>query len=180
MAGDESALPWKGETPEGSGPGDSSIWERITGLQIARLHYLDNLGPTGSQGLALEFTNGARFIIFAGRDQNSGYSARLFVRFMRRPLIALPRMEKVWSGLVLGDDYGPTDELQRAVNGAVIHGVLGGRERTAKGGELRAIELTGGRNLTLWAEPALRMTDEGLMTADVGYAYSDRLRRHFE
>jgi len=171
---DESALPWeRAEKPEGTGPGPSRLQERLAGLQVSRLYYLDQLGPTGSPGLALEFTTGAKIIIFAGRDRGSGYTARLFFRWMNRPLIVVPRIQRALSHGRDRDLDDPPDELQQYVEGGVINGVLSTHEKTAKGGEVMGIEFRGGGVLTLWAEPTMKRTRDGAMIADIGYVWSD-------
>lgn len=176
---DGHLLPWeRGERPEGTGPGPSRLQERISGQQVSRLYYLDQLGPTGSPGMALEFTSGAKLIIFAGRDRGSGYSARLFFRYLKRPLIVLPRMEKAFGyGRTRGLDE-PADELQKAVEGEVVIGAPTCVEKTAQGGEMMTIEFKHGNKLVLWAEPTMKRTPAGAMIADVGYAWAGPERSH--
>ena len=171
--GDEAALPWeRAERPEGTGPGPSRLQERIAGKQVSRLHYLDALGPTGSLGFGLEFTTGEKLLIFAGRDRTSGYTARLFFRWLKTPLIVLPRMARAFAAGRDGDPAsGAPDDLQRAVEGGVIEGPLSTREQAAGGGEMLAIEFRGGGKLMLWAEPTMKPTRDGPMTADIGYAW---------
>jgi len=151
------------------------LQERLEGQQISRLHYLDAPGPTGSRGIALELTTGAKLLIFAGRDRNSAFSARLFFRWLAPPLIILPRMARAFSRGRDGDPAAePPDELQQRVEGAVIHGVLHSTKPTAHRGEQMAVELRGGGRLAFGAEPIMRMTAEGeLLAADLLWSFSE-------
>lgn len=172
---DEAFLPWqRAEKPTPK----TLLEERLEGQQVARLHYLDAVGPSGSRGLALELTTGARLLIFAGRDRNSTYTARLVFRWMPPPLIILPRMANAFSQGRDGDPTaGPPDELQRRVEGAVIHGVLTTTRPTSWGGEQTCFELRGGARLALAAQPIMRMAPEGeVLLADLVWQYSEQER----
>lgn len=173
--GDIPSLPWdRAERPTPT----TLLQERLEGQQISRVHYLDAPGPTGSRGLGLELTTGGKLLIFAGRDRNSQYTARLLFRWLDPPRIILPRMARAFSQ---GRDGDPTaespDDLQRRLEGAVIHGVLTTSVPTPWRGEQTAIELVGGGRLALAAEPIMRMTADGeLMSADLVWQYSEKER----
>ena len=172
MADDIPTLPWDGAekpTPK------TRLQEMLEGQQIAFLHYLDTPGPTASRGIALELTTGAKLMIFAARDRNSVFSARLMFRWLNPPLIVLPRMARAFSQGRDGDPSAePPDDLQRRVEGAVIHGVLHSTKPTRNRGEQCAIELRGGARLAFGAEPIMRMTADGeLLAADLVWSFSE-------
>jgi len=172
---DESALPW--ERAEKPTPA-TLLQERLEGQQVAFLHYLDEPGPTGSRGIALELTTGAKLIIFAGRDRESRYAARLFFRWMDPPRIIVPRLARAFS---MGRDGDPTadpaDALQRRIEGLVIHGVLHTTALTRERGEQMAIDFRGGARLALAARP-IEQRMGGLLVADLLYVYSEPERSH--
>mgnify|MGYP001577329801 FL=1 len=170
--GDESILPWsRAERPVPK----TDLQEYLENQQISRLYYLDEVGPTGSRGLAIELTTGAKLVIWAGRDRNSVFSARLFFRWIPAPLIVLPRMARAFAGGRDGDPAsGPPDDLQRAIEGHVIRGVLHSRRPTNVQGEQMAIEMTGGGKFALGAAPIMRQTADGaIMIADLVYEWSE-------
>lgn len=148
------------------------LQERLEGMQVSQLYYLTEPGPTGSYGLVLELTDGAKLIIFASRDRYSQYSARLLFRWMERPLIVLPHMERAFMG---GRDpvADPPDELQQRIEGGVIRGVHHIRTPNERGGEVLEVEFTGGGRLHLAARPIEKLTAEGPLLADIDYAWSE-------
>jgi len=162
--------------PGGFGPIEypeprTHLQERLEGQQIAVLHYLDEAGPTGSRGLAVELTTGAKLIIWAGRDRYSKYSARLFFRLMESPMIITPGMARTFSH----GERGERDELQQALEGEVIRGVIHHREPTKVGGEQVEVELVGGRRWRLAALPMERILPGGqTLLADIEWAITDR------
>lgn len=164
---DESVLPWqRAEKPEKR----TRLEELLEGQQIARVHYLDKLGPTGSFGLGIELTTGARLIVFTGRSADSKYTALIAFRYLPRPLIVLPRLEKVWRfGMSRDPDAEPPTDLQRYLEGQVVRGVVNHSEPAAKGGEQVEFEFSGGMRLHLIAEPTKKRTHDGLMIADLVY-----------
>lgn len=166
-ARDGSLIP-QGEHPEPR----TRLQERLEGAQVSRLYYLTEPGPTGSYGLVLELTDGAKLIIFAGRDRYSAYSARLLFRWMDRPLIILPRMETAFSG---GRDpvADPPDALQQRIEGSVIKGVHHVRTPNEHGGEMMELELSGGGRLHLAARPIEKRTAHGPLLADIEYTYTE-------
>ena len=157
--------------PQGEHPEPRTrLQERLEGQQISRLYYLTEPGPTGSYGLALELTDGAKLIIFAGRDRYSQYSARLLFRWLERPLIVLPRMERAFAG---GRDTvaDPPDDLQQRVEGSLIRGVIHHRTPNVHGGEVLEMEFSDGARLSLSARPLEKATAQGPLLADVEYEY---------
>lgn len=156
-----------GEHPEPR----TRLQERLEGQQVSRLYYLTQPGPTGSYGLALELTDGAKLIVFAARDRYSAYSARLLFRWMDRPQIVLPRMERAFVG---GRDpvADPPDDLQRHIEGSVIRGIHHFRTPDELGGEHMEIEFSGGGRFHLAAHAIERVTAEGPLLADIDYAYA--------
>mgnify|MGYP001595889365 CR=1 FL=1 len=174
---EEAFLPW--ERAEKPAPA-TDLQEKLERQQISQLHYLDNVGPTGSRGLVLELTTGARLIVWAGRARGGPFSARLFFRWLPRPLIVLPRMERVFSGGRSRNPLAdPPDELQRRVEGSVIHGVLHSKRPTSNQGEQCAIEMVGGGRLALAASPIMKNDEDGdLMLADLVYEWSEQERTH--
>lgn len=174
---EETHLPWRGtERPAPR----SDLQEKLERQQIARLHYLDDVGPTGSRGLTIELTTGARLIIWAGRVRDPKFTARLYFRWLPRPLIILPRMERAWSGGRSRDPLAePADALQKYVEGSMIHGVLHSKRPMRGGGEQMAIEMVGGGRFAIGATPALSQTDEGeVLLADLVYQWSERNRTY--
>ena len=170
--GDESLLPWqRAERPAPK----TDLQEYLEGQQISRLWYLDDVGPTGSRGLAFELTSGAKLLVWAGRDRTSAFTARLFFRWLPPPRIILPRMARAFSAGRDGDPAAERpDDLQRAVEGQVIRGVLHSRRPTSAGGEQLAIEMTGGAKLALGATPIMRQTAQGdLQLATLDYEWSE-------
>lgn len=160
-----------GEIPERR----SLLQERLENKQVSRLYYLTEPGPTGSYGLVLELTDGAKLIIFAGRDRYSTYAARLLFRWMERPLIVLPRMEKAFAG---GRDpaVDPPDDLQQRVEGSVIKGVHHFRTPNEHGGEVMDVEFSGGGRLHLAARPLEKLTAKGPLLADIDYEFTEPTR----
>ena len=164
--------------PGGFGPLEypeprTHLQERLEGQQIAILHYLDEAVPTGSRGLALELTTGAKLIIWAGRDRYSRYSARLFFRLMESPLIVTPGMARTFSH----GEAGERDELQRALEGEVIRGVIHHAEPTKAGGEQVEVELVGGRRVRFVALPMETILPGGLkLLADIEWEITDSAR----
>lgn len=150
------------------------LQERLEGRMLSRLHYLDTLGPTGSRGLGLELDTGAKLCIFAARDRNSRYTARLVFRWIDRPRIVLPRMDRTWRrGRDADPTAGPADDLQRYVEGQQIRGILSTRTPTASGGEQCALEMADRGRLAIAAQVAEARTDRGeLLRADIVYEYS--------
>lgn len=170
MAQDANFLPWqRAEKPTAK----TLLQERLEGQQVSRLHFVDEPGPTGSRMLVFELTTGGKLIVMAGRDRNSAYTARLLFRWMNPPMIILPRMARAFSGGRDADpEAGPPNELQRYIEGAVIHGVLHSSRPTSVGGEQCAIEFVGGGKLALGAVPIMRATEHGPLLADLLYEYS--------
>ena len=166
-ARDANFLP-KGEHPEPR----TRLQERLEGQQVSRLFYLTQPGPTGSYGLVLELTDGSKLIIFAGRDRYSQYAARLLFRWMERPFIVLPRMERAFAG---GRDpvADPPDDLQQRIEGSVIRGVHHVKTPNPHGGEVLELEFTGGGRLHLAARPLEKLTAEGPLLADIEYDYTE-------
>lgn len=174
--GDESLLPWqRAERPAPK----TDLQEFLEGQQISRLWYLDEVGPTGSRGLALELTTGARLVVWAGRDRTSAFTARLFFRWLPPPRIIVPRVAKAFAEGRDGDPAAERpDDLQRAVEGQVIRGVLHSRRPTSVGGEQMAIEMRGGAKLALGATPIMRQTAQGdVQMATLDYEWSEPERR---
>lgn len=176
MAHDESLLPWaRGERPTPT----TDLQAYLERQQVSRCYYLDAVGPTGSRGIVLELTTGAKLVIWAGRDWTSGYTARLLFRWLPPPRIILPRMARAFSGGREADPANaPPDDLQQRIEGALIHGVLVTTRPTTCGGEQTAIEFVGGARLALGAVPIMRATPEGeVQLADIEYVYSEPKRR---
>lgn len=169
--------------PFGGGRGErqelrSRISEFTEGQQVSYLHYLDEPGPTGSRGIALEFTTGARLICWAGRDRNSQFTARLLFRFMDPPKIIVPRVASLLSfgRNVLAD---PPDELQREIEGEVIVGIRHSRIPTQTGGEQMGIEFKGGKILAMAAvavSPTLTADGTSAVIADLIWQVIDPSR----
>lgn len=162
-----------GERPEKR----TRLQEYLEGQQIARLFYLDDSGPTASRGLALELTTGAKLLIFAGRDRNSKYAARLIFRWLARPVIVLPRMGRMFSrGRGADPDAGPADALQERLEGQVIRGVLHRHEPSPRGGECLDVECQDGR-LHLEAVVVEGKDHEGVrLLADIEWEWIVRKR----
>lgn len=158
-----------GEHPEPR----TRLQERLEGAQISRVYYLTEPGPTGSYGLALELTDGAKLIIFAGRDRYSQYSARLLFRWLERPTIVLPRMEKAFVQGRSGDAQADLpDSLQQQLEGLVIRGVIHRKEPTGTGGEALSIEFSNGHLLVLVAEVMDKMLADGeRLLADIRWHF---------
>lgn len=156
------------------------LQEMLEGHQIARLYYLDEVGPTGSRGLAFELTDGSRLIIWAGRDRYSKFSARLFFRRLPPPLILTPDRAAGFSrGRGADPDAGPPDELQRRVEGQLIKGVVHSREPTEKNGEQISFEFTQGARLHLSALPMERVRPgEKMLLADIAYEFTRPEKKH--
>ena len=150
------------------------LQERLEGHQIAVLHYLDEVGPTGSRGLAFELTDGSRLIVWAGRDRYSKFSARLFFRRLPPPLILTPERAAGFSrGRAADPEAGPPDELQRRVEGQMIRFVIHHKEPTLNNGEQIEWEFTGGARLHLSALPMERVRPgEKMLLADIAYEFT--------
>ena len=151
------------------------LQERLEGQQLSRLYYLNEPGPTGSFGLAFEWTTGAKLIVWAGRVRGSRYSARLFFRWLDPPLIVLPRMARAFSG---GRDRTPEagtpDDLQRLLEGEVVDHVLHLTTPTVSGGEQIQVAFKGGRSLHLAALPTEKRTPDGrMLLADIDYTVEE-------
>lgn len=172
MARDANFLPW--ERAERPTP-RTRLQEYLEGQQVSRFYYLDDVGATGSRGIALELTTGAKLIVWAGRDRNSHYTARLVFRWIPMPRIILPRMARAFSAGRDGDPASaPPDDLQRRVEGSVIHGVLHTTTPTECGGEQIAFEMRGGGRLALGAVPIMTATPEGhIQLADIQWWWSE-------
>ena len=155
------------------------LQEMLEGHQISRVHYLDQVGPTGSRGLAFELTDGSKLIVWAGRDRYSKFSARLFFRRLPPPIILTPDRAAGFSqGRVADPEAGPPDALQRQVEGEVISSVIHHLEPTTMGGEQIEFELKGGARLHLKALPMERVQRGEMLLADVEYEFTrpDRTR----
>lgn len=175
---DEAVVPWQqAERPVRR----EELEQYLEGQQIAVLRYLDAIGPTGSLGIAFELTTGARLLIYAARSGDSKYTAVLAMRWLPRPLIILPRLEKVWRyGMTRELGAEPPDELQKRIEGQVIRGIIQHEDAAGRGGEWISVEFSGREMLHVVAEPALKMLDSGeLMVADVVVYYSTPERRTF-
>lgn len=156
------------------------LQEMLEGHQIARLHYLDQVGPTGSRGLAFELTDGSKLIVWAGRDRYSKFSARLFFRRLPPPLILTPeRVAGFLRGRSADPDAGPPDELQQRVEGQLIKFVIHHKEPTQSNGEQIGFEFTQGARLHLSALPMERVRPgEKMLLADIAYEFTQPERRH--
>ena len=151
----------------------TDLQEMLEGHQIAVLHYLDEVGPTGSRGLAFELTDGSRLIVWAGRDRYSKFSARLFFRRLPPPLILTPERAAGFSrGRAANPEAGPPDELQRRVEGQMIKFVVHHKEPTEKNGEMIEVEFTGGARLRLSALPMERGRAGETLLADVEWVFT--------
>ena len=153
----------------------TALQERLEGQQLSRLYYLMEPGPTGSYGLALELTTGAKLVVWAGRDRNSIFSARLLFRWLEPPLIVLPRMERAFAG---GRDGTPEaeapDELQRLLEGEVVTDVRHFHTPTVAGGEQIEFAFKGGRSFHVAALPVeKRLSDGRLLLADLDWSVEE-------
>ena len=176
---DGDFLPPGGFKPIERGLPRSYLQEMLEGHQIALVHFLDDVGPTGSRGLAFELTDGAKLIVWAGRDRFSLFSARLFFRRLDPPRVVLPETLRVLSGGRARDPaLGPPDALQERVEGEVVKNVVHHRTPTKSGGESIDFELSGGARLRLTAVPMERVRGGETLLADVVYEWSQPERRH--
>lgn len=150
------------------------LQEMLEGQQVARLEYLDDPGPTGSRGLALELTDGTRLVIWAGRDRYSKFSARLFFRRLPAPLVAVPETIAGWSrGRRADPTASPPDALQRVVEGEVIRHVIHHAEpERATASELIEVEFRDGGRLYLFARPMERLIRGERLLADIEWRYT--------
>ena len=155
------------------------LQEMLEGQQVARLHYLDQAGPTGSRGLAFELTDGSKLVVWAGRDRYSKFSARLFFRRVPPPLILTPERAAGFSrGRAADPDAGPPDDLQREVEGEVVRYVIHHKEPTERAGECIEFELKAGARLYLAAVPMERVRRGEKLLADVEWVFTKPERRH--
>ena len=155
------------------------LQEMLEGHQISRLHYLDEVGPTGSRGLAFELTDGSKLVVWAGRDRYSKFSARLFFRRLPPPLILTPERAAGFSrGRAADPAAGPPDALQRRGEGQMIKFVIHHKEPTEKNGETIEVEFTGGARLSLSALPMERVRRGEKLLADVEWVFTKPERRH--
>ena len=155
------------------------LQEMLEGQQISRLHFLDQVGPTGSRGLAFELTDGSKLIVWAGRDRYSKFSARLFFRRLPSPLILTPERAAGFSrGRGADPEAEAPDDLQRHVEGEVIRFVVHHQEPTEKNGEQIELELVGGARLHLKALPMERVRAGETLLADISYEFTRPERTH--
>ena len=155
------------------------LQEMLEGHQISRVHYLDQVGPTGSRGLAFELTDGSKLIVWAGRDRYSKFSARLFFRRLPPPIILTPdRAAGFSSGRSVDPEAGPPDDLQRHVEGEVIRYVIHHQEPTEANGEQIELELVGGARLHLKALPMERVRPGETLLADIAFEFIRPERTH--
>ena len=169
---DGDFIPPGGFKPIEHGLPRTYLQEMLEGHQVAMLHYLDDVGPTGSRGLAFELTDGAKLIVWAGRDRYSRFSARLFFRRLDPPRVVLPETLRVLSGGRARDPaLGPPDALQERVEGAMVKNVVHHRVPTEAGGEALDFEFSGGARLRLTAVPMERVRGGEMLLADVQYEF---------
>ena len=176
---DGDFLPPGGFRPIERGLPRSHLQEQLEGHTIAILHYLDDAGPTGSRGLAFELTDGAKLIVWAGRDRFSRFSARLYFRRLDPPRVVLPETLRVLSGGRTRDPaLGPPDALQERVEGQVIGAIVHTRQPAASGGEQIKWEFRSGGCLYLVAVPMERVRAGETLLADVAWEYREPQRSH--
>jgi hypothetical protein len=152
--------------------------QALEGKQLAVLHYLTAEGPTGSYCFGLEFTDGQRWIVMAGRSEDSKkYKAVLVWRMIPAPQIWTPDRRRHFAS---GRDADPLldkpDELQQRLEGLIVRGLRFAENPTSHGGEEQEIEWSDGSLLILMARP-IRKTiyhrDRGAvsqLSADIEYA----------
>ena len=176
---DGDFVPPGGFKPIERGLPRTDLQEMLEGKQIAVLHYLDDVGPTGSRGLAFELTDGAKLIVWAGRDRYSRFSARLFFRRLDPPRVVLPETLRVLSGGRARDPaLGPPDALQERVEGAMVKNVVHHGVPTEAGGEALDFEFSGGARLRLTAVPMEWVRGGETFLADVHYEFVQPERTH--
>ena len=129
--------------------------QALEGKQLAVLHYLTSEGPTGSFNFGFEFTDGQRWIVMAGRSEDSKkYKAVLVWRMIPAPRIWTPGRRRHFAS---GRDADPLldtpDELQQRLEGQVIRGLRFAENPTRYGGEEQEIEWKDGALLILMARP---------------------------
>lgn len=182
MKMDGSFLPADAARPEPR----RRIDERLEGKQVAQVHWVQedtpdtwaegeampppllHIGPSGSPVCAVELTTGEKWIIMAGRDRDSRYTARILFSWMNRPRIVTPKMAKAFSRGRYANPFGAKpDDWQERIEGAVIRGVLHSTKPTSWGGEQMGIEMTGGGRLVMAAFPCLERHGAGLIIADL-------------
>lgn len=167
MPDDGQLLPFSGaEVPEPR----AYIQERMEGLQIAWAHLVGEPGPTGSPMLGLEFTSGDRALFMAGKDKSSRFTARVVIAWMPAPMIVTARMARYFARGRDGqpgqaapapgpyaDAYhrpdGQPDDLQRALEGAIVRHLRHIPDPAPDGGERLELALSGGATLELAASP---------------------------
>ena len=151
--------------------------QRLEGKQLSVLHYLDAEGPTGSRGFGFEFTDGERWLAFAGRTGDSTkYKAVLVWRMIPAPKIIRPRLAAHFAKGRYGDPtLGPADELQERLEGQVLKGLRFAENATSYGGEEQELEWSDGSLLVLMARPIRKVTyhrEPGsveILSADIEY-----------
>ena len=171
---DGDFLPPGGFKPIERGLPRSYLQEMLEGHQIAMLHFLDDVGPTGSRGLAFELTDGSRLIIWAMRDRYSRFSARLALRRLAPPRILTP--EQI-AGFSRGRGADPTaeapDVLQRHIEGQLIRNCVHDKTPALRsGGERLILEFSDGSNLILTAVPFEQMRSGKSLLADIQWEYA--------
>ena len=129
--------------------------QALEGKQLAVLHYLTAEGPTGSFSFGFEFTDRQRWIVMAGRSEDSKkYKAVLVWRMIPAPKIWTPGRRRHFAS---GRDADPMldkpDELQQRLEGQVIRGLRFAENPTKHGGEEAEIEWMDGSLLILMARP---------------------------
>lgn len=184
-----SFLPADGARPEQR----RRIDERLEGKQVAQVFWVQedsvdpnaspalHVGPTGSPVCAIELTTGEKWIIMAGRDRDSAYTARILFAWMNRPLIVTPTMARAFSRGRYANPAGPApDDWQQRIEGEVIRGVLHTTKPTAWRGEQMGVEFTGGARLVMAAFPCLERHGPGLIIADLDLRWCEPERTLIE
>ncbi len=155
-----------------------NLVQALEGKQLAVLHYLTAEGPTGSRGFGFEFTDGERWMVFAGRSEDSKkYKAVLVWRKLVAPKIWTPgRRRHFGSGRDGDTTLGPPDELQQRLEGLIIRGLRFAENPTSMGGEEQEVEWSDGSLLILEARAIRKVTyhrEPGsieILSADIHYA----------
>ena len=129
--------------------------QALEGKQLAVLHYLTAEGPTGSFSFGFEFTDGQRWIVMAGRSEDSKkYKAVLVWRMIPAPKIWTPGRRRHFAS---GRDADPLldkpDELQQRLEGLILRGLRFAENPTSRGGEEQTLEWSDGSELVLMAMP---------------------------
>jgi len=154
-----------------------ALIQGLEGKQLAVLHYLDTEGPTGSRGFGFEFTDGERWMVFAGRSEDSKkYKAVLVWRKLMAPKIWTPGRRRHFASGRDGDTtIGPPDELQQRLEGLIVRGLRFAENPTTYGGEEQEIEWSDGSLLILAARAIRKVTyhrEPGsieILSADIEY-----------